>query len=207
MLPTFFFSTGIRLRLRFSSSVFGPVSLSTGNSILPRIFGPSNFSAFIFSIIRFIFHGFRFYCFFNRFWFFYWFFGFSFFFCFFNRSSVSLVLLLLLSFFFASFLGLVEESIVSRSILSITLGVSISGASIFMISAAVIGCSFICFWLISAFRQVPVQVLVSSGSYFNFFCRRRCTGGRCFLLTFAASFFLKKGLLHLFFSLILQQLL
>ena len=30
--------------------VFGRVSLSTGKSIFPRIFGPSNFSAFIFSI-------------------------------------------------------------------------------------------------------------------------------------------------------------
>ena len=38
--------------LRFSSlnEGFGRVSLSTGNSILPRIFGPSNFSALMFSI-------------------------------------------------------------------------------------------------------------------------------------------------------------
>ncbi len=46
-----FFSIGMRLRFLFSSAgCFGLVSLLTGSSIFPRILGPSNFSALIFSI-------------------------------------------------------------------------------------------------------------------------------------------------------------
>ena len=46
-------STGIRLRLRFSSLAagLGRVSLLIGNSIFPKILGPSNFSALIFSMV------------------------------------------------------------------------------------------------------------------------------------------------------------
>ena len=46
-------STGIRLRLRFSSLAagLGRVSLLIGNSIFPKIFGPSNLSALIFSMV------------------------------------------------------------------------------------------------------------------------------------------------------------
>ena len=128
-------STGIRLRLRFSSLAagLGRVSLLIGNSIFPKIFGPSNLSALIFSMVgatssigaagagaattgsdettvsssaafflAVLATGF-------------------------STSSVGVSSV----FFFAAFLGRVEESIADKSILLITLGASISGATVF----------------------------------------------------------------------------
>ena len=140
-----FLSTGIRLRLRFSSLPIGlgRVSLFTGSSILPRIFGPSSLSAFIFSMVGpassscttgaggcGITVG--------------W--GAS---ILTSASSASVFFALAAgfvsvcgsasgsfsSFFLADFFGRVEESIVERSILLITVVPSSSGASILTCSA------------------------------------------------------------------------
>ena len=129
-------STGIRLRLRFSSLAagLGRVSLLIGNSIFPKILGPSNFSALIFSMVggassstfgaaatgsgtagassatfflSVLAAGFSTSC--------------------AGASSV---------FFFAAFLGRVEESMADKSILLITFGASISGATVFSTSGA-----------------------------------------------------------------------
>ena len=130
-------STGIRLRLRFSRLLIGlgRVSLFTGSVILPKILGPSSFSALIFdstngasaatkgsgttgAITGATSTGFSAVI--------------------FNAGS-GLGLgagsaVLISSFFLGPFLGRVEESIVDRSILLITLGPSNSGASILCFS-------------------------------------------------------------------------
>lgn len=136
-----FLSTGIRFRFRFSSRVIGlgRVSLLIGNSIFPKIFGPSNFSALIFSIAggassatgatgataSTTGEGFS--------------------------TGIALGADSLAgtglggvggSCFFTGFLGRVEESIEDKSILLMTLGPSISGVSIFTISVSTIGVVF-----------------------------------------------------------------
>ena len=124
----------MRLRLRLSSSRLGRVSLSTGNSILPKILGPSNLSAFIFSIMAgaFIIAA-----------------GSSIFMGITGAAgaitatgdaagfSITVGIVSIFngtatfsSTFLVDFLGLVEESIASKSIFVTTLGASSSGASI-----------------------------------------------------------------------------
>ena len=131
-----FFSTTMRLRLRFSSLGFGRVSLLAGKFNFSHNFRPFNFYAFnIFNNYRLFFYsscnisssstGFS--ASISSFS--------SFRSCFYFFGSVSFFVP-----FAASFLGLVEESIVLRSILSSTLGFSSSGASIFIFSGC--GCFY-----------------------------------------------------------------
>ena len=144
LLPVSFFSIGIRF-LFFFSSFTGLVSLSTGKSIFPRIFGPVNFSTSIFSITAgwssataggiagvstVVFSSTS---------------GVSSFFPFFGlplfslSSSAGFIASAATgrsSFFpLIIFFGLVDESIVERSILVTNFGFSISGASILVISS------------------------------------------------------------------------
>ena len=125
-----FLVSGIRLRGLFSSRT-GLVSLLTGKSILPKIFGPESFSTSIFSITGGAssvglagssFTGGATSAFTSVFFFFSA--GFT------SCSTFS-------SFFaFVPFLGRTEESIASRSILVTTFGPSTTGASAFTISSA-----------------------------------------------------------------------
>ena len=151
LLPVSFFSIGIRF-LFFFSSFTGLVSLSTGKSIFPRIFGPVNFSTSIFSITA----------------------GWSsatvwgetelsasFFSTTGRASSFFPFFALPLTNFSSSagfvsstpsgkssffpliiFFGRVEESIVERSIFFTTFGLSISGASIFVTSSFLASSTF-----------------------------------------------------------------
>ena len=126
------FSIGIRF-LFFFSSFTGLVSLLAGNSILPKILGPVNFSTSIFSITAgkssatgsscaTIFSSSSSFLLFLAFPFT----GFSFADDFSITSSF---------FVLAVFLGRVEESIAERSIFLITFGFSISGAPAFITSS------------------------------------------------------------------------
>ena len=120
-----FFSMGIRLRLRFSSRLRA-ISFSTGNSILPMIFGPSSSGASIFRVSSTT----SFTSFTSS-----------------TGSSTSATgssttgssttgasSTFSLSTFLLAFLGRVEESMASRSILSRILGPATSGTSIFKVS-------------------------------------------------------------------------